>query len=82
MSQGLPPNVIDSITFRGVGSFLLHLPTLHYHTFVVIYRLIACTILVPVSGASNELVIHEQRSSNGGVAVAQVVLGDGDGGSW
>lgn len=30
-----------------------------------------------MSGASNELVIHEQRSSNGGVAVASSVLGEG-----
>ena len=70
MSQGLPSNVIDSITFRGVGSFFYTYRRLHYQTSVVIYRRIACTVLVPESGATNELVIHEQRSSNGGVAVA------------
>ena len=71
MSLGLPPpNIIDTYIFRGSVHFYYTYRRLPYHTSVVIYRLIACTVLVPVSGASNELVIHEQRSSNEGVAVA------------
>ena len=70
MSLGLPPNIIDSITFRGSVHFYYTYRRLHYHTSEVICRLIACTVLVPESGATNELVIREQLSSDGGVAVA------------
>ena len=70
MSLGLPPNIIDSITFRGSVHFYYTYRRLHYHTSVVIYRLIAYTVLVPKSGATNELVIREQRSSDGATAVA------------
>ena len=42
---------------------------MYYHTTVIIYRLISCTVLVPKSGATNELVIREQLSSDGGAAV-------------
>ena len=80
MSLGLPPNIIDSITFRGSVHFYYTYRRLHYHTSVVIYRLIACTVLVPKSGTTNELVIREQRISDGATAVASSFLG-GDG-SW
>ena len=70
MRLGLPPNVIDSITFRGSVNFYYTYRRLHYHTFVVICRLIACTVLVPDSGATNQLVKREQLSSDGGVAAA------------
>lgn len=50
------------------------MPTGYYR----VYRLIACTLLVPKSGAINELAIHEQQSIDGGAAAQhQVVLGGG-----
>ena len=41
MRLGLPPNVIDSITFRGSVNFYYTYRQLYYHTSVAICRLIA-----------------------------------------
>ena len=70
MSLGPVSNILVSVTFRGVRQFVtLHLHRrLHYHTYVVICRLIACTVLVPKSGAikdwsytSSGVVMEEQQ---------------------
>ena len=70
MSLGLPPNVIDSITFRGSVHFYYTYRRLHYHTSVAICRLIARTVLILDSSAIDRLVIRVQRGSGGGAAAA------------